>query len=109
MKNLLRITAIFNLLLVVLSFICVVIGVIYKNYDLLAPSIAFVLVSIFPAVMMLAICSDFNGGRQMKVIVKILGSIIGVILYPFFEILIWFVALVAVIFETMEKMAEEDI
>ena len=60
MKNLLRITAILNLLLVVLSFICVVIGAIYKNYDLLAPSIALVLVSIFPAAMMLALCNDFK-------------------------------------------------
>jgi hypothetical protein len=60
MKNLLRITAILNLLLVVLAFICVVIGAITKDYNLLAPSVALVLISIFPAAMMLALCNDFK-------------------------------------------------
>ena len=63
MKNLLRITAILNLLLVALSFICVVIGAITKDYNLLAPSTALVLISIFPAAMMLAICSDFKEAK----------------------------------------------
>ena len=63
MKNLLRITAIFNLLLVVSAYICVVIGAITKDYHLLAPSVALVLISIFPAAMMLAICSDFKEAK----------------------------------------------
>jgi hypothetical protein len=60
MKNLFRITAILNLLLVVLAFICVVIGAITKDYNLLAPSVALVLASIFPTAMMLALCNDFK-------------------------------------------------
>jgi 4-hydroxybenzoate polyprenyltransferase len=64
MKNLLRITAILNLLIVVLAFICVVIGAITKNYHLLAPSVALVLISIFPAAMMLALCNDFKDGKR---------------------------------------------
>jgi hypothetical protein len=60
MKNLLRITAILNLLLVVLAFICVVIGAITKDYNLLAPSVALVLISILPTTMMLALCNDFK-------------------------------------------------
>jgi hypothetical protein len=45
----------------------------------------------------------------MNVIVKILGTLIGGILYPFFQILFWIVALVCVIFETIEKLMEDDI
>lgn len=45
----------------------------------------------------------------MKVIIKILGSLIGGILYPFFWMLECFLALVCVIFEEIEKMMEEDI
>ena len=60
MKATLRITAILNLLLVVLAFVFAVIGAINKNFDLLAPSVALELVSIFQTAMMLAICSDFK-------------------------------------------------
>ena len=63
MKTVLRTTAILNLLLVVLSIICVFIGVIDKNYDLLAPSVALVLVSIFPTTMMLAVLNDFKEAK----------------------------------------------
>lgn len=60
MKNVFRITAILNLLLVALSFICVVIGAITKDFGLIAPSVALVLISIFTTAMMLALCSDFK-------------------------------------------------
>lgn len=39
---------------------------------------------------------------------KILGSIIGAILYPLFCISEWVLALVVVIFETIEKLSEDD-
>ncbi len=45
----------------------------------------------------------------MKVIVKILGKLIGGILYPFFYILECVLALLCVIFEEIEKLMEEDI
>ena len=45
----------------------------------------------------------------MKVIVKILGTLIGAILYPFFWLLGWFLSLLCVIFEEIEKIMEEDI
>ena len=60
MKNVLRITAILNLLLVVLSFICVVIGAITKDFGLIVPSVALVLISSFTTAMMLSLCSDFK-------------------------------------------------
>lgn len=44
----------------------------------------------------------------MKLLAKILGSIIGAILYPFFCMLEWFLALVVVIFETLENLMEAD-
>ena len=45
----------------------------------------------------------------MKVIVKIIGTLIGAILYPFFWLLEWFLCLLCVIFEEIEKIMEEDI
>lgn len=45
----------------------------------------------------------------MKVIVKILGTLIGAILYPFFWMIECGLALVCVIFEEIEKLMEEDI
>ena len=45
----------------------------------------------------------------MKFLAKILGSIIGAILYPFFWILECFLVFVAAIFEEIEKLMEEDI
>ena len=63
MKAKLRITAILNLLLVVLVYVFFVIGLINKDFDLVAASIALELVSVFPTAMMLAICSDFKEGK----------------------------------------------
>ncbi len=60
MKNVLRITAILNLFIVVLAFICVFIAAITKDYHLLAPSVVLVLISVFPTALMLALCSDFK-------------------------------------------------
>lgn len=45
----------------------------------------------------------------MMLIAKILGLIFGVILYPFFWMLEWFLVFVAKIFETIEKLLGEDI
>lgn len=44
----------------------------------------------------------------MKFLAKILGFIIGVILYPFFWMLEWFLLFVATIFETLENLMEAD-
>lgn len=60
MKTILRITAILNLLIGVLAFVCVVIGAINKDFDLFAASVALEIVSIIPTAMMLALCSDFK-------------------------------------------------
>lgn len=60
MKNVFRITAILNLLLVVSAYICVVIAAINKNGELLIWSALIVLASIFPTAMMLALCNDFK-------------------------------------------------
>lgn len=64
MKNLLRITAIFNLLLVVSAYICVVIAAINKNGGFLIWSALIVLGSIFPTAMMIALCNDFKEGKR---------------------------------------------
>ena len=45
----------------------------------------------------------------MKVIAKILGTLIGAILYPLFWLLECFLVFVAAIFETIEKLLGEDI
>lgn len=45
----------------------------------------------------------------MKVIVKILGKLIGAILYPFFWLLECFLVFIAAIFEEIEKLMEEDV
>ena len=58
MKTVLTTTAILNMLLVVLVFICVVIGAINKDFDLFAASVVLELLSIFPTAMMLVICTD---------------------------------------------------
>lgn len=60
MKTVFRITAILNLLLVVLAFICAVIAAINKSGDFLVVSTLTILVSIFPTAMMLALCNDFK-------------------------------------------------
>lgn len=45
----------------------------------------------------------------MKVIAKILGKLIGGILYPFFWMLECVLTFAVIIFEEIEKMMEEDI
>lgn len=60
MKTVLRITAILNLLLVVLACICAVIAAINKSGDFFVGSVLTILVSIFPTTMMLALCNDFK-------------------------------------------------
>lgn len=49
-----------------------------------------------------------SGVVQMKMIAKILGLIIGAILYPFFWLLECFLVFVATIFETIEKLLGEE-
>ena len=44
----------------------------------------------------------------MKLLAKILGTLIGVILYPLFSMLEWILVLAAVIFETLENLMEDD-
>ncbi len=44
----------------------------------------------------------------MKFLAKILGSIIGAILYPFFWLLECFLVFVAKIFETIDDLLGED-
>ena len=60
MKTVFRITAILNLLLVVLACICAVIAAINKSGDFFVGSVLTILVSIFPTAMMLALCNDFK-------------------------------------------------
>ena len=64
MKATLRITAILNLLLVVIAFFCAVIGAINKDVVFLVWSALIVLFSIFPTAMMLALCNDFKEGKR---------------------------------------------
>ncbi len=45
----------------------------------------------------------------MKLLAKIPGAIIGVILYPFFFMLEWILLLIVTIFETLENLMEDDI
>lgn len=60
MKTVFMISAIFNLLIVVVAFGCVVIGAINKNVGFVAASAVTVVTSIFPTTMMLALCNDFK-------------------------------------------------
>ena len=60
MKTVFITTAILNLSLVVLAFICAFIGAIDRSVDLLVASAILVLVSIFPTTMMLALCNDYK-------------------------------------------------
>lgn len=60
MKNILRITAILNLLLVVIAYICVIIGAINMDSAFLVWSALTVLALIFPTAVMLALCNDFK-------------------------------------------------
>ena len=63
MKTVFRISAILNLLIVVLAFICTVIGAINKSGAFLVASALTVVVSIFPATLMLALCNEFKEVR----------------------------------------------
>lgn len=63
MKTVLRITAIINLLLVVMAFACAVIAAINKSGVFIAWSALTVLVSIFPTTMMLVLCNDFKEAK----------------------------------------------
>lgn len=60
MKTVVTISAILNLLIVVVAFICVVIGAINKSCDLLVASAVTVVTSIFPATLMLSLCNEFK-------------------------------------------------
>ena len=60
MKNVFRITAVLNLLLVVTAFICAVVAAINKDSGFLAVSALTILVAIFPTAMMLSLCNDFK-------------------------------------------------
>ena len=63
MKSVLRITAILNLLLVVLAIIFAVTAAITKDSGLFVGSVLTVIVSIFPTAMMLALCNDFKESK----------------------------------------------
>lgn len=60
MKNIFRITAILNLLLVVISVICAIMASITKDGDIFVGSVLTILVSIFPTTLMLVLCHDFK-------------------------------------------------
>lgn len=60
MKTIFTISSILNLLIVVVAFICVVIGAINKDCGFLAVSAVTVVTSIFPATLMLSLCSEFK-------------------------------------------------
>lgn len=60
MKNIFRITAILNLLLVVISVICAIMASITKDGDIFVGSVLTILVSIFPTTLMLVLCDDFK-------------------------------------------------
>lgn len=60
MKTVFRITAILNLLLVILAGICAVMAAINKDGSFLVVSALTALISIFPTAMMLALCNDFK-------------------------------------------------
>ena len=60
MKTIFMISAILNLLIIVLAFICTVIGAINKSDGFLAASALTVSVSILPTTLMLVLCSEFK-------------------------------------------------
>lgn len=60
MKMVFRITVILNLLLVVISFVCVVMGAINRSVDFVVISVLLILVSIFPATTMLVLLNEFK-------------------------------------------------
>lgn len=63
MKTIFMISAILNMLIVVLAFICTIIGAINKSVDFLAVSALTVVVSIFPATLMLSLCNEFKEAK----------------------------------------------
>ena len=60
MKTIFTISAILNLLIVIVAFGCVVIGAINKNVGFVAVSAVTVVTSIFPATLMLSLCNEFK-------------------------------------------------
>lgn len=65
MKNIFRITAILNLLLVVISVICAIMASITKDGDIFVGSVLTILVSIFPTTLMLVLCHDFKEAKPI--------------------------------------------
>ena len=63
MKTIFTISAILNLLIIALAFICTVIGAINKSDGFLAMSALTVVVSIFPATLMLSLCNEFKEAK----------------------------------------------
>lgn len=59
-KRFLMATAVFNLLLVITALSSAIIAAFTKDAALLAGSVALTLVSVFPATMMLVLCSNFK-------------------------------------------------
>lgn len=66
MKNIFRITAILNLLLVVISVICAIMASITKDGDIFVGSVLTILVSIFPTTLMLVLCHDFEEAKPIQ-------------------------------------------
>lgn len=64
MKTVFRITAMLNLLLVVIAGICAVMAAINKDSGFLVVSALTALISIFPTAMMLSLCNDFKGDSK---------------------------------------------
>lgn len=64
MKKIFRITAILNLLLVLISVICAIMASITKDGDIFVGSILTILVSIFPTTLMLVLCHDFKEANK---------------------------------------------
>lgn len=60
MKMVFRITAIFNLCLVVLSFVCVVMGAINRSVDFVVISVLIILLSCLQTTLMFAMLALFN-------------------------------------------------
>lgn len=60
MKTVFRITVIFNLLLVVLSFVCAVIGAIDRSVDFVAISVLIILIACLQTALMIALFTFKN-------------------------------------------------
>lgn len=60
MKTVFRITVIFNLLLVVLSFVCAVIGAIDRSVDFVAISVLIILIACLQTTLMIALFTFKN-------------------------------------------------